>query len=512
MQRRIPQTIVLSSLILHAGIVAAQPTLDWVTSIATTGQFTVVDTATDSSGATFIAATQDFTNVTLIRINTDGSTAWTQTYSGPGGQDVAEAVTLSLDESAIYLLARSSVPDSLSDYAVLKYDAQTGDSLWTRLIDGGDQGIDSPSDIAAMPDGGAVVTGGFDTPDEQRDFGTARLDADGNVLWTRIYTGFGQFLFENDDAEYVAVDGSGDVVISGNAMAGSDSDIVTIKYDGDTGATIWEARYEGGNNDAASGLAFAPNGDIVVLGIDSLTSGPRWVLASYDPQTGAELWSLIQGFGLDNFARHLAIDSDGTVYATGLFDPDNNSSNGNDQLVAIAVDGQSGAVLWERSFGDTGAGDGDFGQRIYPDNSGSVWVVGGTSSDSIVGDPLERDGLLLELAADTGDVRSVTTLDTSTDTLVNRDALRHMGVDSTGRLYVVGNVTGDSAALLSARYTLTDLLVGDVNCDGSINLLDVGPFVDVLSTGTFDSKADINQDGVVDLLDVQPFVDLLTGP
>ncbi len=55
------------------------------------------------------------------------------------------------------------------------------------------------------------------------------------------------------------------------------------------------------------------------------------------------------------------------------------------------------------------------------------------------------------------------------------------------------------------------ILLGDVNCDGSINLLDVGPFVDLLSTGSFDSKADINQDGVVNLLDVAPFVDLLTG-
>ena len=54
-------------------------------------------------------------------------------------------------------------------------------------------------------------------------------------------------------------------------------------------------------------------------------------------------------------------------------------------------------------------------------------------------------------------------------------------------------------------------LIGDVNCDGEINLLDVSPFVELVSTGGFSVKADINGDGVVDLLDVAPFVVLLTG-
>ena len=52
-------------------------------------------------------------------------------------------------------------------------------------------------------------------------------------------------------------------------------------------------------------------------------------------------------------------------------------------------------------------------------------------------------------------------------------------------------------------------LIGDINCDGMVNLLDVQPFVQLLSTGEFSEKADINQDGVVDLLDVAPFIEIL---
>lgn len=52
---------------------------------------------------------------------------------------------------------------------------------------------------------------------------------------------------------------------------------------------------------------------------------------------------------------------------------------------------------------------------------------------------------------------------------------------------------------------------GDVNCDGVVNLLDVGPFVDAVSNAALDIKADINQDGSDDLLDVGPFVDLISA-
>ena len=55
------------------------------------------------------------------------------------------------------------------------------------------------------------------------------------------------------------------------------------------------------------------------------------------------------------------------------------------------------------------------------------------------------------------------------------------------------------------------LILGDVNGDGEVNLLDVAPFVDAITNGIYIEEADLNLDGVVDLLDVQPFVDLLTG-
>ena len=58
---------------------------------------------------------------------------------------------------------------------------------------------------------------------------------------------------------------------------------------------------------------------------------------------------------------------------------------------------------------------------------------------------------------------------------------------------------------------VADVLLGDVNLDGDVNLLDVAPFVELVSTGTFQAEADTNQDGAVNLLDVGPFVSLLAN-
>jgi hypothetical protein len=55
----------------------------------------------------------------------------------------------------------------------------------------------------------------------------------------------------------------------------------------------------------------------------------------------------------------------------------------------------------------------------------------------------------------------------------------------------------------------------DANCDGSINTLDIEPFIDVLlggGGGCDTCTGDVNGDGSVNTLDIEPFIDCLLGP
>ncbi|HXJ55134.1 MAG TPA: leucine-rich repeat domain-containing protein, partial [Verrucomicrobiae bacterium] len=92
--------------------------------------------------------------------------------------------------------------------------------------------------------------------------------ADGALLWERRYNGPAN---SNDWASAVAVDGSGNVVVTGTSYNGTNADYYTAKYAAADGALLWEKRYNGPGNgdDAASSLALGPNGMVAVTGSSS---------------------------------------------------------------------------------------------------------------------------------------------------------------------------------------------------------------------------------------------------
>ena len=77
------------------------------------------------------------------------------------------------------------------------------------------------------------------------------------------------------------------------------------------------------------------------------------------------------------------------------------------------------------------------------------------------------------------------------------------GEDSDGNLIVV-SLAGNVFRLCSV------ITLGDVNRDGTVNFLDISPFILVLSGG-FQAEADVNADGNVNFLDISPFIILLSG-
>lgn len=104
-------------------------------------------------------------------------------------------------------------------------------------------------------------------------------------------------------------------------------------------------------------------------------------------------------------------------------------------------------------------------------------------------------------------------------TITERDVTL-LGLLADGSLIVfdLNSTSGDPSGFYfdnDATITVTltgEPLFGDVNGDGSVDLLDIAPFVDLVTSGEFLAEADINQDKSVNLLDVSPFIDLLTSP
>ena len=54
-------------------------------------------------------------------------------------------------------------------------------------------------------------------------------------------------------------------------------------------------------------------------------------------------------------------------------------------------------------------------------------------------------------------------------------------------------------------------LLGDMNGDGSLNVLDIVTMVTLVLSGTFSNIGDVNQDGALNVLDVVLLVQIVLG-
>ena len=66
-------------------------------------------------------------------------------------------------------------------------------------------------------------------------------------------------------------------------------------------------------------------------------------------------------------------------------------------------------------------------------------------------------------------------------------------------------------ALQLRNLSVGDVVLGDANCDGIVNFLDISPFIQLLTNGPFKAEADINESGTVDFLDIAPFIGILSA-
>jgi hypothetical protein len=253
-----------------------------------------------------------------INYSSAGVPLWTNRYNGPGNSgDTAAAVAV--DGSGNVLVTGDSVGGS-GDYATIKYSG-AGLPLWTNRYNAG------PSDVAtavAVDGGGNVFVAGLSYDSgSSADYATVKYSAAGVPLWTNRYNGPGGPGNGIDEAQAVAVDGSGNVLVTGGSFNGSSSyDYATIKYSG-AGVPLWTNRYNGPGNDddEVNAVAVDGIGNVFVtgfsVGIDgswdyatikySSTSAPLLTVARTTTNTVAISWpSLWTGFMLQQNTNSIA--------------------------------------------------------------------------------------------------------------------------------------------------------------------------------------------------------------
>ena len=83
------------------------------------------------------------------------------------------------------------------------------------------------------------------------------------------------------------------------------------------------------------------------------------------------------------------------------------------------------------------------------------------------------------------------------------------------QLNVAGGTEFGSVDLDDLSVTISEapnVLLGDVDLSGTVDFLDIAPFIAVLSSNDFQAEAECDESGTVDFLDISPFITILSGP
>jgi hypothetical protein len=352
------------------------------------------------TGASWNGSNFDYYTAKYAAVN--GALLWEKRHNGPGnGDDYPSALAVDTNGNVLVTGVSYTAKYAAADGALLweknlggsvavdasgnvvvaggsstaKY-AADGALLWEKQLGGG-AGAEA---LAVDKDGNVVVTGSSNggapsSGGTSWDYYTAKFAvADGRLIWEKRYNGPGN---SADWPSAVAVDGIGNVVVTGYSGFGGIYDYATVKYAAADGALLWEKRYDGPANsqDEAGAVVVDTSGNVVVTGISvGNGTGVDCYTAKYATADGALLWEQRYDGPAsgDDSAAAVAVDDHGNVVVTGT-----SFNASNQDMYTAKYAATDGALLWERRYNGPANGH-DYSDGLALGPNGMVAVTGGS--------------------------------------------------------------------------------------------------------------------------------------
>jgi uncharacterized delta-60 repeat protein len=160
-----------------------------------------------------------------VRYSTRGVQRWVARYHGGLSDDLAYALAVDASGNA-YVTGETVILGGDTDYGTVKYNAR-GRQQWVNLYDGPGIGVDRGNDIAVDASGDVYVTGESEGSGTGPDYATVKYNPLGNQEWVARFVG------PRDSADFataIALDGSGNVYVTGRRNRLGGSVWTTIKY------------------------------------------------------------------------------------------------------------------------------------------------------------------------------------------------------------------------------------------------------------------------------------------
>lgn len=446
----------------------------------------------DPAGNSFVVGTgwngSNFDIVT-IKLDPNGNQQWVSSYDGTGnGYDEARAIVTDASGN-VYITGYSAGPSANYDVVTIMYNP-AGVQQWATRFNGTANGFDEGYDIAVDGSGNVYVTGGTTTTTSNADYITLKYNPAGVQQWATSYSNNNN----NTECAYaITLDATGNVYITGTSFGPSanDNDIATIKYN-NNGVQQWARRYNGPGSvfDAGKDIVVDPSLNVYVTGYarDLVgTTNYSYATVKYDP-AGTQQWASIYDGGLSEYdaANAITLTPAGNVAVTGY----TTTLNAED-CVTILYDGTSGGAIWTRTF-DGGVVNYDEGIAIAADSSNRIFVTGYSYTSSS-----NNDYLTIKYEAN-GDTSWIVKYN---GTANNSDQAYAIAIGPTSEVYIGGMSKGlgtneDFTVVKYCQLTATASADTSICLGASVNLFATGSY------GTIDSvwwtpSTGLNQSNIV---------------
>ncbi|TAN58007.1 MAG: DUF4347 domain-containing protein [Rhodospirillales bacterium] len=404
--------------------------LDGSGNVYTTGYFVGLSDFDPGAGTTTLSTVGNNPAMFVQKLASTGTLAWAKATQSSGAAEAKRTVTdadgniyvvgsfsgtIDFDPGAGVTALTSN--EGKSDIFVLKLDS-TGALVWAKAMGGTSN--DFGNGIAVDEAGNVYVTGYFSgTGDFDPGAGTTtltsagvsdvfalKLNSSGALVWAKAMGGTAA-----DQGKDIAVDGSGNVYITGNFDGTADfdpgtgtstltsagiSDIFVLKLNA-SGALVWAKAMGSTSSDDANAIAVEGSGNVYTIGVFSgtvdfdpgtgttaLTSmgGASDIFIQKLDSTGTLVWAKAMGGTNSDTGTGIALDGSGNVYTTGSFygtvdfDPGTGTtaltSMGGPDIFVQKLD-STGALIWAKAMGGNVI---DNGYDIAVDGSGNVYTTG----------------------------------------------------------------------------------------------------------------------------------------
>jgi hypothetical protein len=358
------------------------------------------------AGVSYRGAAFGYDYVT-VKYDAAGNEQWVRYYNGPKG-DTDWAYGLALDSAGnVYVTGYITSAEVSSgfffyEFATVKYDA-AGNEQWVRLHSTKKylQGHIA-KDVEVDAQGNVYVTGyawlGSTGSDAAKEVITVKYSPAGGLVWSARYNGGGTAEVL-DEPDGLALDSQGNVYVYGHTRFEEvREDFLLLKYDGASGALAWDRHWGKPFHDHAKDIAVDGSGNVYLTGETydgdyyTATRYPTSDVATVKFSTsGVLLWErFYRAFpGKQDGGRHVSLDAQGNVYVGAFTEGFVNSD------IALIKYRPDGTEDWAYRY-DNPWNTFDVLDAMEADASGNLYLAG--SSVVVTNGASSRDLSTIKLA------------------------------------------------------------------------------------------------------------------